>query len=47
MLIAASAAGVTHAEGRNPLKIADAQYEPVLFNDMVTSSLSMTSLIYG
>lgn len=34
MLIAASAAGVTHAEGRNPLKIADAQYEPVLFNDI-------------
>src|ERR1700750_349623 len=34
MRIAASAAVVTHAEGRNPLKIADAQYEPVLFNDI-------------
>jgi membrane-bound lytic murein transglycosylase A len=34
ILIAASAVDVTHAEGRNPLKIADAQYEPVLFSDI-------------
>ncbi len=34
ILIAASAASVTHAEGRNPLKISDAQYEPVLFTDV-------------
>jgi membrane-bound lytic murein transglycosylase A len=34
ILIAASVAGVTHAEGRNPLKISDAQYEPALFTDI-------------
>src|SRR5262245_27958877 len=34
ILVAASAAGVRHAEGRNPLKIGDAQYEPVLFADI-------------
>jgi membrane-bound lytic murein transglycosylase A len=33
-LIAASMAGITHAEGRNPLKIGDAQYEPALFADI-------------
>jgi membrane-bound lytic murein transglycosylase A len=34
ILIAASAAGMTHAEGRNPLNISDAQYEPALFADI-------------
>jgi membrane-bound lytic murein transglycosylase A len=33
-LLAAGVAGITHAEGRNPLKIADAQYEPTLFTDI-------------
>src|SRR5882757_6511937 len=33
-LIAAGMAGIGHAEGRNPLKIADAQYEPTLFTDV-------------
>lgn len=34
ILIAASVAGVADAEGRNPLKITDAQYEPVLYADI-------------
>ena len=33
-LVAAGVAGITHAEGRNPLKIADAQYEPAMFTDI-------------
>jgi len=33
-LIAAGLAGIGHAEGRNPLKIADAQYEPTMFTDI-------------
>src|SRR5262245_38046376 len=33
-LVVAGLAGITHAEGRNPLKIADAQYEPAMFADI-------------
>src|SRR5258706_15904253 len=33
-LVAAGVAGIGHAEGRKPLKIADAQYEPTLFTDV-------------
>src|SRR5947207_11665113 len=34
VLVAAGLGGITHAEGRNPLKIADAQYEPAMFTDI-------------
>src|ERR1043165_5451350 len=33
-LVGGGLAGITHAEGRNPLKIADAQYEPTMFTDI-------------
>src|SRR5882724_11005006 len=33
-LVAAGAAGIGTGAGRNPLKIADAQYEPTLFTDV-------------